>query len=107
MAQYTPSQLRAMDKAHDQARAGNLPTLTETSFDGTAIRETWNVHSRTGQNVYAVSLTHSRAGIATECSCPAAGACWHRAAARLAHQDAIPSACQTWGRIRPRQQVAS
>ena len=94
---------RAMDKAHDQARAGSRPVLTETSFDGAAIRETWNVASRSGHVTYAVSLTRTADAIRTECSCPATGICWHRAAARLAHQDAISSRNLAGVRIRPRR----
>ena len=94
--------LRAMDRAHDAARAGSVPVLTETSFDGRAIRETWNVESRSGNGVYAVSLTRAADGIRTVCTCPATGVCHHRAQARLAHADAIPSRNEATCRIRPR-----
>ena len=100
---------RAMDRAHDAARAGSVPVLTETSFDGRAIRETWNVQSRSGRGVYAVSLTHSRNGdddiIRTQCTCPAAiigQCCYHRALVRLAHQDAVKSTNEAGVRYRQR-----
>lgn len=97
---------RAMDRAHDAARAGARPVLTATSFDGTAIHETWAVASRSGNGTYAVSLTHSRDDgddiIQTACTCPAVGICWHRACVRLAHQDAIGFVRQVGYRFRPR-----
>ena len=93
---------RAYDRAHDAARAGSIPVLTETGFDGLAIRETWNVESRSGRGVYAVSLTRAADGIRTVCTCPATGACWHRAAARLASDDVIASRNEAACRIRPR-----
>lgn len=93
---------RAYGRARQQAEAGNVPTLTECSFDGQAIRETWIVASRSQRGRYAVSLVHDRISIVTECSCPAPGICWHRAAARLAHTDQITSANTTGIRIRPR-----
>ena len=101
---------RAMDRAHDAARAGSVPVLTETSFDGRAIRETWNVASRSRNAVYAVSLTHSRDGeddiLRTTCTCPAAiigQCCYHRALVRLAHQDAITSLNEAGIRYRARR----
>lgn len=93
---------RAMDRAHDQARAGSLPVLTETSFDGAAIRETWNVTSRSGHGTYAVSLTRTAEATRTTCTCPATSPCWHRAAARLASDDIIASRNEAGVRIRPR-----
>ena len=93
---------RSLDRAHDAARAGSVPVLTETSFDGRAIRETWNVESRSGRGVYAVSLTRAADGIRTVCTCPATGACWHRAAARLASDDVIASRNEAGLRFRRR-----
>lgn len=86
---------RAHDQARDQARAGNTPTLVRSELLPDAIHETWHVGCRTTSGLtYTVDLLHSAAGIVTQCDCPAAAAgrcCWHRGAARLAHQDAIPS----------------
>ena len=82
---------RALDRAQAQAALGNVPTLIESEFDGSAIRETWIVRSRTERRLYDVFLLHNTIGVATLCPCAATGPCWHRAAARLAHQDAIPS----------------
>ena len=65
-------------------------------------RETWNVTSRSGNGTYAVSLTRAADGIRTSCTCPATGVCHHRAQARLAHIDAIPSRNEATCRIRPR-----
>ena len=97
---------RAYDRAHDQARAGNTPTLTATRFDGTCIHETWQVASRTHDGLaYTVELSHDATGIETLCDCAAAErglVCWHRGAARLAHVDAIPSRNDAACRIRPR-----
>lgn len=98
---------RALDRAQAQASQGNRPTLVATSFDGAAIRETWQVASRTtaGQ-VYTVSLTRTASAITTACDCQAAGrglVCWHRALGRLAHLDTIPSRNRAGIRIRPRQ----
>jgi hypothetical protein len=91
----TRSQLRSLDKAHDQAHAGNLPTLISTELLADAIHEVWRVTSRTdGTTTYTVDLLHTRDGIETLCDCPAATAgrcCWHRGAARLAHTDSIKS----------------
>lgn len=100
--QQAASIARALDRAQAQAALGNLPTLTETSFDGTAIRETWNVTSRHGRGVYAVSLTQTAEATRTTCTCPATGPCWHRAAARLASAGTIASHNQAGYRIRPR-----
>lgn len=97
---------RSLDKAHDQARAGNVPTLVAAELLPDAIHETWTVTSRTdGRTIYTVDLLHSRAGIETLCDCPAAVAgrcCWHRGAARLAHQDAIASRNAGVTRYRPK-----
>lgn len=94
---------RAMDKAHDQVRAGNLPALIATRFDGRAIRETWRVHSRTTRTAeYAVILVHNQIGVGTDCTCAATGVCWHRALVRLAHFDAIPARNEAGYRFRPR-----
>jgi erythromycin esterase-like protein len=86
---------RATAKAHEQARAGNLPTLLRSRFDGEAITELWSIGSRTtGGAVYIVDLRHDADGVTTYCECEAQHAgrvCWHRAAARLAHADAIRS----------------
>jgi hypothetical protein len=102
---------RSLDKAHDQARAGNLPTLVAAELLRDSIHETWRVLSRTTDGVaYTVDLLHGRAGIETQCDCPAAAAerlCWHRGAARLAHQDAITSRNLTGYRIRPKAQPTS
>lgn len=82
---------RAQAKAFEQARAGNLPTLLRQQFTGDAIRELWSVGSRTqGGTVYLIDLCHDAAGVETLCDCPAEAVCWHRAAVRLAHADALP-----------------
>ena len=97
---------RAYDRAHDQARAGNTPTLTATRFDGTAIHETWLVTSRTHDGrTYRVELSHDQTGIETMCDCQAAergDCCWHRGAARLAHQKAIASRNEAGKRFIPK-----
>ena len=86
---------RAMSKALEQARAGNLPTLLRifTSPDGLETRQFWTVSSRTvAGSVYNVDLTADSGGIKTLCTCAAAEAdrlCWHRAAVRLAASQAI------------------
>lgn len=102
---------RALDKAHDQARAGNVPTLTAAELLRDSIHETWRVLSRTTDGVaYTVDLLHTRDGIETLCDCLAATAgrcCWHRGAARLAHEDAITSRNTTGYRIRPKAQPTS
>jgi hypothetical protein len=107
----TTAQLRSLDKAHDQARAGNLPTLTMTELLPDAIHETWSVPSRTESTTrYTVDLLHTRDGIETLCECPAATAgrcCWHRGAARLAHERAIASRNTTGYRIRPKAQPST
>lgn len=110
-ASYTASQLRAMDKATVQAKLGNLPALIGATFDGQVIDECWRVPSRSSAGLdHYVALTHDQAGITTTCDCAAwisGRCCWHRAAARLAHQDAIASQNTIGYRIRPRQQMAS
>ena len=79
---------RATSKAHEQARAGNLPTLLRTFGTDFDTRQTWNVNSRvTAGQTYLIDLVADCDGIRTLCTCDAAHAdriCWHRAAVRLA-----------------------
>lgn len=84
---------RARAKAVEQASCGNVPTLLRSRFDGAAIVELWSLGSRTtGGRVYLVDLRHDAAGVTTCCDCAASDAdrlCWHRASARMAHNDEI------------------
>lgn len=101
---------RAMDKAHDQARNGNLPTLVATELVTGAIHETWMVDSRTHRGTtYTVSLCHDCESIRTSCICPAGQSgkcCWHRALARLGHTDSIAINRTTTVRYRAKSVVA-
>jgi len=95
---------RAQAKAFEQARAGNLPTLLRQQFTGDALRELWSVGSRTqGGTVYLIDLCHDAAGVETLCDCPAEAVCWHRAACRLAHADALPFHNTQGWRMTPKQ----
>jgi hypothetical protein len=81
---------RAIAKAHEQARADNLPTLLRSHRDADGDwRQTWSVGSRTvAGSVYTIDLCHDANGVQTLCDCAAAESdriCWHRAAVRLAH----------------------
>ncbi len=81
---------RAISKALEQSRAGNVPTLLRsfTSPDGLETRQCWTVSSRTVAGaVYNVDLTADADGVTTLCTCAAAESdrlCWHRAAVKLA-----------------------
>ena len=64
---------RAQAKAHEQARAGNLPTLLRQRFTGDALVELWSVGSRTqGGTVYLIDLCHDAAGQSHRVATPAA-----------------------------------
>ncbi len=97
---------RAQHKAHEQAAAGNLPTLlrTFTSPDGLETRQFWTVGSRTtGGVVYDVSLTADADGLTTLCHCDGATAgriCWHRAAVRLAALGELECHRAQWPTVR-------
>jgi hypothetical protein len=84
---------RANAKAHEQARAGNLPTaLAARAWSNGITRWRYSVGSRTaGGSVYLVDLTDDHGTIWTACDCPAIGVCWHRAATRLAHTGQLAS----------------
>ena len=80
---------RAVAKAHEQARAGNLPTLLKSyTTDPLETWQVWSVGSRTvAGTVYLIDLKADADGLSTLCSCQAGDAnriCWHRAAARMA-----------------------
>jgi hypothetical protein len=78
---------RAMARAHEQARVGNVPTaITARAWSNGITRWRYSVASRTtGGDVWLVDLTDTHGTLVTACDCPAVGVCWHRAAARLAH----------------------
>jgi hypothetical protein len=79
---------RAIARAHDQARAGNLPALLSSDVRPEATRQTWAITSRSlAGAVYLVDLVADCTGVDTHCQCEASHAgriCWHRAAVRLA-----------------------
>ncbi len=79
---------RAMAKAHEQARAGNLPLLLRQFDTDHDTRQVWSVGSRvTAGACYTIDLTADADGIRTLCDCQAGATekiCWHRAAVRLA-----------------------
>jgi hypothetical protein len=80
---------RAVAKALEQARTGNLPTLLRTyTSDPLETWQVWSVGSRTvAGTVYLIDLKADADGLSTLCSCQAGDAnriCWHRAAARMA-----------------------
>ena len=79
---------RAIAKAWEQARAGNLPTLLRQHDTGHDTKQVWSVGSRTaGGTVYTIDLAADADGISTLCDCAGSEAdriCWHRAATRLA-----------------------
>jgi hypothetical protein len=82
---------RATAKAHEQARAGNLPTVIVARAWSNGIT-TWRyaLGSRTaGGTVYLIDLTDSNGRLTTHCDCPAMTTCWHRVAVRLAHTGII------------------
>lgn len=88
---------RALSKAHEQARAGNLPSLLRqhNALDNLSTTQVWTVGSRTtGGTIYRVVVTADGDGLSSLCECEAAHAnriCWHRAACRLAALGDIPS----------------
>ena len=80
---------KAISKAHEQARIGNLPTLLRQHDTDHDTRQVWSIGSRTVAGVvYTIDLIADAEGITTLChDCEAAHAgrlCWHRASARLA-----------------------
>ena len=79
---------RAVTRALEQSRAGNLPTLLRAYVDPAQTCQVWSIGSRTtGGTVYLIDLEANSDGITTHCSCQAGDAdriCWHRAAVRLA-----------------------
>jgi len=101
------SQNAATDRATIHARLGNTPVLVATELLRDALREQYQVRSRaiTGQ-VYHVDLLVDRAGVVTTtCDCLAGSTdrcCWHRAAARLCHHDAIAFPSVIAYRLRPK-----
>jgi hypothetical protein len=78
---------RAYAKAHEQARAGNLPAVLHArAWSNGITRWRYSVASRiTAGTVYLVDLTDDHGQLFTACDCPSVGPCWHRAAVRLAH----------------------
>ena len=89
--QRTPIQTsidRAIARALEQARLGNLPTLLEAHAAPLITTQVWAVSSRTTDGaVYIVDLSADVDGMLTECTCEAGKVgrpCWHRASARLA-----------------------
>lgn len=89
---------RALAKAHEQARAGNLPSLLRqhNALDNLSTTQVWTVGSRTtGGVIYRVVVTADGDGISSLCECEAAHSgriCWHRAACRMAALGELPQA---------------
>jgi len=98
---------RAYERARDHVRRGVVPTLIETTLEADCLRERWVMPSATRDNLsWVVELRRDMQGIATECKCEAAQKqliCWHRALARLAHLDVVPSQVATPTRYRVKE----
>lgn len=86
---------RAYERARDHVRRGVVPVLIDTTLEAERLTERWVMPSATRDNLsWVVELQRDEKGIATSCKCEAAQKqliCWHRALARLAHLDVVPS----------------